>query len=321
MQEIVPSDMLGQVERYPVTSREEWLRMRLADLTASDVPSIAGVGYRTPMAVWAEKKGLLPPQSDNDLLRRGRWLEPAIWSAVQDEKPNWRILPAKIYLRSPSCRLGATPDALAVDPERDGIVLLQGKIVAKPVFERDWLDGGVEPLVPIGYQLQTLTETMLVEAHQQKPVYPFLSVLVIDSFSANLHLIPVARHVAAEGRILGIVERFWKDFDSGREPVAISAKDSEVVRALFPHDDGTTIDLTSDNMLPALMDERKQLTDQIKAMSERKATIEAEIKAKMGVHTYAEIAGGRKLSLKLTKRVGYYVNDSEYRQLREMKVR
>jgi len=314
---------LGTIERYPVTDRESWLRMRMRDITASDVASIAGVGYRSALAVWAEKKGLVAPTGDNAILQRGRWLEPAIWRAIEDKRPTWKVIPGKVYLRSPLLRFGCTLDALVNDPERDGVVLVQGKIVAKPVFNRDWItdNTGGDPEVPLHYQLQTLSETMLVEKAYGQKVYPVLAALVIDTFSAELYLLPVVRHPEAEQKILSTVQNFWKNFDAGHQPAVDPGQDSDVIKALYPSDNGVTIDLSDDNTLPAMMDQRKALTAEISERETRKKEIETAVKSKIGEASFALIAGGRKLSLKTTSRAGYTVQETSYRTLREVKIR
>jgi YqaJ-like viral recombinase domain len=320
---IVDKLSIGTVELHQVTDRESWLKMRAADVTASDIASICSVGYRSPLAVWAEKKGLTTPQAEGAILRRGRWLEPAIWAAIKDENPTWEIRAAKVYLRAPSLRLGATPDALAIDPSRDGIVLLQGKVVSKPIFERDWAPDGAAATAPLDYQLQTITETMLVEAAYglKQTIHPVLAALVIGTFDAELHLIPVNRHAAAEQKIMQTVKQFWSDFDAGIQPRVDPTQDHDVVKSLYPTDNGKTIDLTGDNKIPELIDERKRLGMEIKDLDDRKKLIETEIRGKIGEHSYAQIAGDRWLSLTVTERDGYYVNPTSFRTLREVKMK
>lgn len=318
---VVAKLSIGKVERHQVTDRDSWLKMRGADVTASDVASICGVGYRSPLAVWAEKKGLVPPQADNEILKRGRILEPAIWAAIREEQPDWELRAAKVYLRAPTLRLGATPDALAIDPARDGIVLIQGKVVAKPVFESEWLDGGDTPRVPLKYQLQTLTETMLAEKAYQQTVHPVLAALVVDTFSARLHLLPVRRHGDAEQKVLATVKKFWADFDAGLQPPVMPDQDHDTVKALYPEDDGETVDLTGDNTLPALLDERKKLGEIETSAKKRREEIGTEILGKVGTASFALIAGGRKISCKTTH-VGEAVRAAySFRSVREVKVK
>jgi hypothetical protein len=322
--DLVTKIALGEVERHPVTDRASWLAMRGRDLTASDVASICGCGYRGPLEVWAEKTGKIPPKGDSPILRRGRWLEPAIWAAVQDTNPSWTLRAAKTYLRAPALRFGATPDALAVDPDRKGIVLIQGKVVAQPTFIADWCGGARDnpsPTVPLGYQLQTLSETMLAEAAFGETIHPVLAALVIGSFTAELYMIPVERHFGAEERILGAVKQFWEMTDAGQQPAADPDKDHDAVRKLYAVDDGSTVDLTGDNSIPSLMDERKRLGEVENAAKARRDVISTEIMAKMGNASFAVIAGGRKISCKTTTvkeavRAGY-----SFRSIREVKVK
>lgn len=321
--DVVEKLSLGTVERHPVSDRESWLKLRARDLTASDVSSIMGCGYRGALEVWAEKKGLIQPKGDSPILRRGRWLEPAIWEAVKDHNPSWTLRSAKVYLRSPAMRFGATPDALAVDPDRKGIVLIQGKVVAQPTFIADWQGGDKHGAasVPLGYQLQTLSETMLAEKAFDEIIHPVLAALVIGSYTAELHMIPIDRHAGAEARILSGVDQFWKLVDTGQKPVVDGEKDHDAVRELYGADDGSTIDLTGDNEIPALMDERKQLGEVENSAKKRRDAISTEIMAKMGNASFAMIAGGRKISCKETVvkeafRAGY-----SFRSIREVKVK
>ena len=323
--ELVQKISLGLVERHPVKDRESWLRMRAQDLTASDVASICGVGYRGALEVWAEKKGHIPAKGDSPILRRGRWFEPAIWQAIADDRPEWQLRAAKVYLRAPTLRFGATPDALAIDPSRKGLVLIQGKVVAKPVFVSDWLGGdreGTAPTVPLGYQLQTLSETMLAEAaFTGEVIHPVVAALVVDSFTAELHLIPLTRHADAEQKILTAVRQFWAGFDAGLQPAVDPTKDHDVVRKLYASDNGATIDLSADNMLPALVDERKILGQEITVRERRRDAISTEIMSKIGNATFALIAGGRKLSCKTTTVGEKFVDGYSFRSIREVKVR
>ena len=122
------------IERIPIVDRASWLAMRLQDVTASDVAAVCGADTRrSALAVYVEKTGLLPPKNDNPLMQRGRWFENAIPAALADERPKWRVLAPKLYLRDPILRLGATPDFVAEDSERPGLLgNVQGKFVARP---------------------------------------------------------------------------------------------------------------------------------------------------------------------------------------------
>ena len=196
------------IERHAVTDRDSWLALRSLDLTASDIGAAVGIDpYKSRLALYAEKTGMLLPQADNNAMRRGRWLEAAVLSAIREENPDWEVRPAGIYLRDPALRLGATPDALAVTDE-PGITNIQCKVVNRPGYERDWVDGP-----PLHYQLQTLAEGMLLRADRS-----LVAALVIDTYSADLYLHPVPRHEAAEARVEASALLFWADVAAGRQP-------------------------------------------------------------------------------------------------------
>lgn len=258
------------IERIPLPSKAEWLELRRRDVTASDVAAVCGLSpYKTPLRLWAEKCGEVAETEDTPAMRRGRWLEAAVFSALAEEKPEWIVKRPGIYVRDTEARLGATPDAFALTPEGDGVV--QMKVVAKPVFDT-WQG---EP--PIGYVLQTLTEAMLLSTPNAH-----LAVMVVDTFACDLHIFPVQRHRGAETRIRKTVARFWADVAEGRAPAADYSRDGELLQELYPpREHIEPIDLTGDNLLPDLLAERERLAAQEKAAKSRLEEIKGEIVEKL----------------------------------------
>ena len=50
------------IEVLKITDRDEWLRWRANDLTASDIGAAAGLDHhKSPLALYAEKTGMLLP--------------------------------------------------------------------------------------------------------------------------------------------------------------------------------------------------------------------------------------------------------------------
>lgn len=57
-------------------SREEWLGRRMKSIGGSDAGAILGVNkYASPMTVWGDKTGRIPPKEDTEAMRLGRDLE------------------------------------------------------------------------------------------------------------------------------------------------------------------------------------------------------------------------------------------------------
>jgi putative phage-type endonuclease len=298
------------IERHPVTDRATWLAMRAQDITASDIAAAVGLDpHKTALKLYGEKTGLLLPDGDNAMMRRGRWLESAVLAALQEQHPDWAIRQPKVYIRDTDLRLGATPDAIAQVEVNGGIVNVQCKVVSRPVYERDWADG-----VPMHYQLQTLTEGMLLDVERS-----MVAALVIDTYSAELYLHDVPRHAAAEDRIRQIATEFWANVAAGKAPAPDYKRDAETIAALYPKSEDVALDLTGDNELAVLLPERAVLKEMLKVDTDRLMAIDAEIKAKLGNAERATLPGWR-LSWKLQHRKEQIMPASSFRVLRVTEV-
>lgn len=64
--------------------RDEWLAQRKTGIGSSDASAVLGLSkWSSAYEVWAEKRGLIPPDPDNDYTELGRLLEPIVvgrWS-------------------------------------------------------------------------------------------------------------------------------------------------------------------------------------------------------------------------------------------------
>jgi len=274
------------IERWEITDRDEWLFRRRANINGSEVAALFGINpYLTPFALYADKTRLADVSApDNRLLTRGRILESAVPEALQILRPAWKVQKATDYLWSPDWRLGCTPDFYVHCPER-GLGVLQAKTVAKPVFEEQWQDGPPQWIV-----LQTLQEQLLGEV-TWGAIYP----LVISTYDLEWeHLFEFERHAPAEKRMIAKAASFWADVEAGRQPRMDYDRDADVIKALFPRDNGAVIDLTGDNRLSFLLEERERLLSEIKTAAPAEKDVEAinaEIRAKLGDAATAMLPG------------------------------
>jgi len=299
--------------------REEWLERRREFVNASETAIVVGEAAWGSLAnLYAEKKGLRPPKAETPVMKRGRRLEGAAFDILAEERPHWEISRAKAHVIDREKRQACTPDGFARAPNRDGIGVVQAKVVARNIFRHKWLNdpddsiefGAATP--PKGYQIQTLHEMMLNECS-----WGVLAVLVNGEFSTDLRLFDVERNPVIEDRInYRIADFFERYLDAGIMPPFEPQRDDELVKELYPRDLGTAIDLTGDNLALALVEDLIQHQASEKRAKNEIKLIKTELQAKLGDHTYGLLPDGRCLQWKLEHRRAYTVEASDGRVFR-----
>lgn len=296
------------VEEWVITNRAEWLAKRQQDITASDIGGLSGVDdYRSPLRIWAEKTGQISGPDETNLMRRGRWLEPAVARAISETFPDWSIEPSKVYLRDPELRLGATPDYVGTRPDLEGRGNIQMKVIARPTYEREWRDGHA----PLKYQLQSLTEAMLLGSQ-----WNCVAALIIDVYSADLVVNEIPRHPAAEERIKELVGEFWAMVARGEQPNPSFKHDAALIRTMHPRGGRKpALDLTQHNRISFLAQEHLEWAKRRQHAEGALEEVDAEITSILGDYDEAEHPEYR-ISWKLQQRKEVFLPATEYRVLR-----
>lgn len=312
------------IERRSIDDREQWLQWRTQDVTASDVAAVLGLGRedsaykRTPARVWAEKTGLISPEPQTEFLEYRLAQEAAVVQMLKFRRRHWDVRRADVYVRDPEFRLGASPDSVATDPEREGFGCVECKTTLRSVYDKEWRDLDGEPgdlcEAPIYYQLQALTQAMLCGA-----AWAAIAAIVYESAgTGTFKFCHVPRHPDTEQRIRDGVARFWATTDAGQVPLPLNYElDADVIAALYPEAriKDPPLDLSDDNRLPMLLTRRakmKRLSDKLKHKCEG---IDSEIKDKVGHHELALLPGWR-ISWKMQKRSEHIVPEWKGRVLR-----
>jgi predicted phage-related endonuclease len=298
------------IERIEITSREQLFNeLRPRNVGASVVGALFGAHpYVSALKLYLMHSGVEFDEADNRVFRRGRLMEPAVALAVAEDRPDWRIEKCNFYYRDPDLRLGATPDFFIHGDPR-GLGTLQTKTAAPGVYQRDW-EGGAT--VPFWVQLQALTEAMLTDA-----AFAAVAVLQVDAFDMALSIVEVPRHPAAEQRIRDAVAKFWDDVAAGREPEPDYGKDAELLKMIAPREiAGTTVDLSGDNELPALLDQREEIMAAMKGYEARKDEIETMLRFKMRDAESVVGLPDWNITWKTTHRAEYVMKAKDIRTLR-----
>lgn len=250
-------------ETRPIGSKGEWLRWRQGLVTASPIGALFGVHPHVTLAdLVAEKRGERRGEGDNPSMRAGRLLEPAVIAAINEERPELRVVKANEFYVLPELKIGATPDAFG----EDGALLVQCKTASREQWDK-WHGSP-----PVHYLLQVLVEMMVTGCERG------LLAVLLRTPSFPLFTFEVKRHPAAEQRIVDAVAEFWRKWDAGEHPEPQPAEG--LAEAL---DDGTSIDLSGDNALPGLLEERELLRQQVNAETQRLDEISDAIKGKIGM--------------------------------------
>jgi putative phage-type endonuclease len=306
------------VDRISIVPEYDWLGARLQFVNGSEVGTVCGVApYGSLAELYAEKKGLRPPRVDNAVMRRGRWGESAVFQALADMRPEWQVQRAALHLIDREHRIAATPDGFAFRPDREGIGLVEAKTVARSVFKEKWFgdDEDGEPRVPAHYLLQVLTTMMLAECQWASVV-----VLSVGEYGWDFNLIDVERDPVVEEAILDDVANFWRNhLDANIMPPFEPQRDERLVKQLFPHDDGSEIDLSGDNRAAAATEELIEVQSALKRLRDSETELKTELCAKLGDHTYGRLLDGRRLSWKTINKKAYSVAASSYRMFKILK--
>lgn len=302
--------MIERITIDPETEREQWLALRRQDVTASVAGALLGVHpYKTRYALWMEKAGRIGEDAaETQAMIRGRVLEAPALALLCIDRPHWRIWQPNEYLRDPRARMGATPDAYAIDPDRDGRGVIQVKSVEKSAFARNWRDddGEVEP--PLWIVVQAIQE-----AHLACASWACVVAFVIG-FGLELHVIDVPIHQGVIDRLRDETAIFWTSVLAGLPPEPDYGADGALIARLYRDDNGREIDLTGDNALPGILEERAELKDRMRADKARLDEIDAEIIAKLGEHERGFLPGWS-IKRPLVNRRGFYVDPTTYRKL------
>jgi len=298
------------IETHQIADRESWLRLRQADVTASVAGALLDVHpYISKFALWALKSGRVEADpTDSPQLRRGRLLEPVAVEMLREERPRWKIEQPGVYLRDPTARLGATPDVYAYCRE-NGMGVVQIKTVEPNAFRRSWQgeDGAAEP--PLWVVLQAI-----IEAHLSGAQWAAVAAMVVG-FGIEMHIVPVPIHAGVIDRIKDETAAFWNMVAEGIEPQPDFNSDGAMLARLYSVDNGQEIDLSGDNYLPEILDERENLKATAARCAARIEAIDAEIISKIGEHERAYLPGW-KLSRPLIHRKAFSVDAADFRQLR-----
>ena len=289
------------IEARPIGDREEWLKWREDDMTASVGGCLFGAEvhpYTTAYQQWALKSGLVKSSPiDAKLARRGHYVEKIAPDIIAEERPDWHVVPNPYYYRDPDARIGATPDLWARRPDIEGAGLIDVKSVGAQTFRR-WRDrdtGDTE--LPVWMAIQVNIQAALVSQYWGSEPINWSAVAAITIGDAGLDIeildVPILPGLFQNFRELA--RDFWKRVEN-KEPYPIDwGKDAGVVLDMYRDDDSSIIDLSADEALEDILDQREgyKLVEKDGTEAEKsRRLLDAMIIDKLGNAAAARTKGG-----------------------------
>jgi len=128
----------------------EWLTR----MSASKIAAVVGLSpYESRFSLWHHMAGLTDGQPENDEMREGHYLEPAIAAWFADQHPTWRVGTTGTWVAADDDSMAASPDRLVI--REDGTAtLLQAK-----KHNHSWQWGEPDSdVVPPGIRAQVVWE-------------------------------------------------------------------------------------------------------------------------------------------------------------------
>lgn len=293
------------IETLTPGDKAGWLRARGKDVTASVIGALFNVHeFQTPYSLWAVKTGRVPRDTEEGpAMRRGRLLEPVAVQIIREERPDWQVhhnAAENVYFRDPVARIGATPDVLAISPER-GLGVVQIKSVEAGVYRRKWLPEGGDglPEPPLWIVLQAI-----LEAHLTGARWAAVAPLVIGH-GVDLPIldIPLDHMDGVISEMKARVAEFWQMVAEGREPDPDYERDAALIDRVYEAGDAREeIDLTGDERIIDLIETVHRANAEAKRLLAVVEASTAEIKHRMGKAEVGHIDGGRTITWKTQRR-------------------
>lgn len=274
-------------------TREEWLKARKKGITGTDVAAIAGLSpYKSAVAVWLEKTmPNVEAEEDNERLRLGRDLEEYVARRFE-EATNLKLKKTDAIYQSDINDFQLADFDRFVEGE-NAIVELK---TVSPFCIKNWNNGNV----PLNYQMQC---------------QHYLSVSGFDCCYIAALIFGqdfIIRKINREDKVIDLInnleKKFWfENVINGTIPIPDGSDDCDkTINELFNTNinNEQEIDL---NDYANLLNERQELDDQIKTLTNKKNQIDQKIKLRLKNNSLG-FAENFKVSWKESKQNKFDVN-------------
>ncbi|AFC28367.1 hypothetical protein PM3016_1442 [Paenibacillus mucilaginosus 3016] len=254
--------------------REDWLEYRRKGIGGSDVAPICELSkYKSPMAVYLDKIGELPPLEDNDKMKAGRMLEPLIAKWFTEETGIRVMQQHSIFKHREHDFMLANIDRWVIG-KNEGL-----EIKNTSEYNRDEWAGDK---VPVEYMLQCNHYMAVTGAERW-----YVAVL-IGGWDFQWRIIE--RDEELIRNLIEIEYNFWHNHVLAKQPPAYGHQDTGLLKDRFPESrPGANMELGEEHseLIRLVFDSKKAL----KRAEETHETAKNRMKAVMGEHETAWFQG------------------------------
>lgn len=288
------------------SDRAEWLEARRSGIGSSDAAAVLGASpFASPLSVYTDKLGETGEQEETEAMRWGTLLEPVVIAEFGKVTGRPVLRDGDLVRSNDHPFMLATCDASQTKERWSGV---PGVLEIKTSGFGNWEDGIPRHVwVQIQHQMAVTGKTwgsvaVLLGGNRLK----WADVERDDKFIAET-LIPE-------------LADFWQRVQDRRPPKPDGSESArEALKALYPDDDGSTVQLPGD--LIDLDREREALRLQRKDMDARLELIDQEIKAAIGGASAGVLASGVTYTHKLQHRKETVLAATSFRVLRRTEKR
>ena len=268
-------------------SREEWLAHRRNGIGGSDAAAVVGMSeYTSPYMLWCDKTGRSKETEETEALRQGRDLEEYVAFRFIEAMAKKVHRSNFMYKNTQYPWAQANVDRL-VSGENAGLECKTTNILNLKKFKNGEF--------PDRYYTQCVHYMAVTGADRW-----YLAVLVLGS---DFKVYTIERDEDEIEALMMAEKAFWEDYvlADKESPMQGFPKESELVNAQYPDDNGETIE--APEMVDILTNyfELKAMADEYKKRAE---AVQNEIKAEMG-ECSCLLAGGHKVTWKNQTRTSF----------------
>jgi putative phage-type endonuclease len=258
----------------------EWLKL----MTGSKIAAVLGLSpWESRFSLWHRMKGTVPAQAEDDVERRGHYLEPAICQWWVDEHPEWKIVRTGTFVHRHRRWQAATPDRLA---KKDGELIVP--VEAKSDAGGGWGEPDTE-VIPVYYRAQiiwTLDVTGL--PHAEVP-------MISDRLEFRRYFVDYDADEAEYMRAEAL--EFLRSLEKDEEPdIDEHSATYEVIREMHPD-----IDDREEKLTWELAERFRDADLNLKAAKAEKSTATSEVAKAMGSARYAVDPNGDAVAMRVPK--------------------